>query len=23
MTPLLHRAINMIGYKLGFKDVPW
>ena len=23
MTPLLHRAVNMIGYKLGFKDVPW
>jgi CDP-2,3-bis-(O-geranylgeranyl)-sn-glycerol synthase len=23
MTPLLHRAVNMIGYKLGFKKVPW
>jgi len=23
MTPLLHRAVNMIGYKLGFKKDPW
>jgi CDP-2,3-bis-(O-geranylgeranyl)-sn-glycerol synthase len=23
MTPLLHIAVNKIGYKLGFKKVPW
>lgn len=23
ITPLLHRAINILGYKLGRKDVPW
>ncbi len=22
-TPLLHRAVNIIGYKKGYKDVPW
>jgi len=22
-TPLLHRAVNIIGYKMGKKDVPW
>jgi CDP-2,3-bis-(O-geranylgeranyl)-sn-glycerol synthase len=23
MTPLLHRAANILAYKLGLKDVPW
>ncbi len=23
ITPLLHRGINIIGYKLGLKKVPW
>lgn len=23
MVPLIHRAINIAGYKLGKKDVPW
>jgi CDP-2,3-bis-(O-geranylgeranyl)-sn-glycerol synthase len=23
MTPLLHRVVNMIGHKLGFKKDPW
>ena len=23
VVPLLHRGVNMIGYKLGKKDVPW
>jgi CDP-2,3-bis-(O-geranylgeranyl)-sn-glycerol synthase len=23
VVPLLHRGINIIGYKLGKKDVPW
>lgn len=23
LTPLLHRAINIIGYAMGVKDVPW
>lgn len=23
LTPLLHRAVNIIGYKMGKKDVPW
>lgn len=23
VVPVLHRAINIIGYKLGKKDVPW
>lgn len=23
ITPLLHRAVNIIGYKMGKKDVPW
>jgi CDP-2,3-bis-(O-geranylgeranyl)-sn-glycerol synthase len=23
ITPLLHRAVNIIGYLLGVKDVPW
>lgn len=23
ITPLLHRGVNIIGYKLGVKDVPW
>ena len=23
MTPLLHRAANMVAYRLGLKDVPW
>ena len=23
ITPLLHRIVNIIGYKLGVKDVPW
>jgi CDP-2,3-bis-(O-geranylgeranyl)-sn-glycerol synthase len=23
MTPLLHRAVNIIGFKMGKKDVPW
>ncbi|MCK5547783.1 MAG: CDP-2,3-bis-(O-geranylgeranyl)-sn-glycerol synthase [Thermoplasmata archaeon] len=22
-TPLLHRGVNIIGYKMGKKDVPW
>jgi CDP-2,3-bis-(O-geranylgeranyl)-sn-glycerol synthase len=23
ITPILHRVVNIIGYKLGVKDVPW
>lgn len=23
LIPLLHRAVNIIGYKMGKKDVPW
>ena len=23
ITPLLHRGVNIIGYKMGKKDVPW
>lgn len=23
ITPLLHRIVNIIGYKLGLKEVPW
>ncbi len=23
ITPVLHRLVNIIGYKLGVKDVPW
>jgi CDP-2,3-bis-(O-geranylgeranyl)-sn-glycerol synthase len=23
ITPVLHRAINILGYRLGKKDVPW
>jgi len=23
LTPLLHRIVNIIGYKMGYKDVPW
>jgi CDP-2,3-bis-(O-geranylgeranyl)-sn-glycerol synthase len=23
LTPLLHRTVNIIGYKMGKKDVPW
>jgi CDP-2,3-bis-(O-geranylgeranyl)-sn-glycerol synthase len=23
LTPLLHRGVNILGYKLGKKDVPW
>ncbi|MFQ6128051.1 MAG: CDP-2,3-bis-(O-geranylgeranyl)-sn-glycerol synthase [Thermoplasmata archaeon] len=23
ITPLLHRVVNILGYKLGKKDVPW
>ena len=23
LTPLLHRSVNIIGYKMGYKDVPW
>ncbi len=23
MTPLLHRVVNIIGYYIGVKDVPW
>jgi CDP-2,3-bis-(O-geranylgeranyl)-sn-glycerol synthase len=23
ITPLLHRSVNIIGYKLGLKKVPW
>ncbi|HQL60561.1 MAG TPA: CDP-2,3-bis-(O-geranylgeranyl)-sn-glycerol synthase, partial [Methanoculleus sp.] len=23
MTPLLHRAVNIIGYYVGVKEVPW
>jgi len=23
VTPLLHRAVNLLGYSLGVKDVPW
>jgi CDP-2,3-bis-(O-geranylgeranyl)-sn-glycerol synthase len=23
VVPLLHRVVNIIGYKLGKKDVPW
>ncbi len=23
LTPLLHRVVNILGYKLGKKDVPW
>ncbi|MDD1657013.1 MAG: CDP-2,3-bis-(O-geranylgeranyl)-sn-glycerol synthase [Methanomicrobiales archaeon] len=23
LTPLLHRAVNLLGYSLGVKDVPW
>jgi CDP-diglyceride synthetase len=22
-TPVLHRSFNLIGYKLGWKDVPY
>ncbi|HPD08612.1 MAG TPA: CDP-archaeol synthase, partial [Methanomassiliicoccales archaeon] len=23
ITPVLHRGVNIIGYKLGLKKVPW
>ena len=23
ITPVLHRLVNIIGYKMGVKDVPW
>jgi CDP-2,3-bis-(O-geranylgeranyl)-sn-glycerol synthase len=23
VVPLLHRGVNIIGYKMGKKDVPW
>jgi len=23
VTPFLHRAVNILGYKMGKKDVPW
>lgn len=23
ITPVLHRVVNIIGYKIGVKDVPW
>ena len=23
ITPLLHRSFNLIGYKIGWKDVPY
>lgn len=23
LTPLLHRGVNILGYKIGKKDVPW
>jgi len=23
ITPILHRVVNIIGYKIGYKDVPW
>ncbi|NLL10891.1 MAG: CDP-archaeol synthase, partial [Methanomicrobiales archaeon] len=23
LTPLLHRTVNIIGYKVGLKKVPW
>ncbi len=23
LTPLLHRLVNVLGYKMGAKDVPW
>jgi CDP-2,3-bis-(O-geranylgeranyl)-sn-glycerol synthase len=23
LTPVLHRLVNIIGYKMGVKDVPW
>lgn len=23
ITPLIHRAVNIAAYKLGYKDVPW
>ena len=23
LTPIIHRAFNLIGYKLGWKDVPY
>jgi CDP-2,3-bis-(O-geranylgeranyl)-sn-glycerol synthase len=23
ITPLLHRAFNLIGYAIGVKEVPW
>ena len=23
ITPILHRVVNIIGYKMGVKDVPW
>jgi CDP-2,3-bis-(O-geranylgeranyl)-sn-glycerol synthase len=23
ITPVLHRVVNIIGYKMGVKDVPW
>ncbi|MDG6221462.1 MAG: CDP-2,3-bis-(O-geranylgeranyl)-sn-glycerol synthase [Candidatus Thermoplasmatota archaeon] len=23
ITPILHRAVNILGYKMGKKDVPW
>jgi CDP-2,3-bis-(O-geranylgeranyl)-sn-glycerol synthase len=23
MTPLLHRAVNIVGFKMGKKKVPW
>jgi len=23
LTPLLHRGVNILGYRMGKKDVPW
>ena len=23
LTPLIHRGVNILAYKLGYKDVPW
>jgi len=23
LTPVLHRAANLLGHSLGVKDVPW
>jgi CDP-2,3-bis-(O-geranylgeranyl)-sn-glycerol synthase len=23
LTPFLHRGVNILGYKMGKKDVPW